>query len=150
MIPDCEAVAVAWARANPALTTLLDGRVATRLPKGFGVSGPTAAVASPFLRVFQIDGNPDGVVEAAVIGSGRLQWDAYHWDGAKTKIDYAPASLAIRTLIAEAKAAPPVVTVAGFLCGFGQILGPRRIDEPETGWARYGCDLLITVRGGTA
>ena len=138
-----------WAKTNVALNALLAGRVASNLPAGFG--NPEAGVGASFLRVFSIDGDPDGVFEEAVVGRAQLQWDAYAYNETLTKPDYATASLIARTLVQEAKAAVGVIVAGqGVLISADQISGPRRIDEAETNWARYQADLRIALRGGSS
>lgn len=140
MIPDPEATAVAWAKADPDLTVLLAGRVATRLPKGWASSGPPPA---SFLRVVLIDGTRD--VEAP-IGGALIQWDAYAFAGDKPAPDYPTASLLARTLVDKASLFDGPIAGA-HVYGFDRITGPRRNEEDaDAGWARYTVDMLLTLR----
>lgn len=126
-LPDSESLMVAWARANPEITALVGSRVGTRLPKE-----PTF----PYLTVFRVGGPPDGV-EGGAIDEALLQWDCY--GDKKTRVpDYAAASLLARTLVeqVEINEGGRVGTV-GAILGMTVVNGPRRQEEPTTGWARY-------------
>lgn len=138
MLPDAERLAVAWAKADAPLAALLDGRVATRLPEGW---------VSPFLRVVQVDGDPAGVHEEAALGQALLQWDVFAFKGDQTKPDYLTAADVVMTLIDQAFAFTGQVVGVGYICGFSAMSGPRRIEEPETRWARYSFDTTMTMRG---
>ena len=136
MIPDAEKLAVAWAKANGALSALLQGRVATRLPKGW---------VSPFLRVVML---PGGDIDAeADLGTAFLQWDVYAHKPDDDAPDYPTASLVARTLLHEAQIwTPAAIGGNGFLYGFGVFRGPGRVEEPDTGWARYMVEMQASIR----
>lgn len=134
LIPDAEVVAIAWAKADADLGAL-GVEIASTLPRN-----PEAKF--PFLRGFRVGGGRDAA-EAPIDGA-LLQWDAYSVHG-----DYATASLVARTLVAKAERAGNFVTAGGFVYGMTRSSGPRRVDEPVTGWARYQVDLVLTLRGGS-
>jgi len=136
LLPDAEVIAVAWARNNPALNSLLSGRVSTRLP-----SSPTF----PHLRVFRVSGTVDD--GEAPLDQAHLQWDAYAGTGAASP-DYETASLVARTLIAQTRNGGIKVPDIGTILGFQILAGPTRMDEPTTGWARYLVETLILTREG--
>ncbi len=134
MIPDAETLAVAWAKADTALDPLLHGRIATRLPKDW---------ASPFLRVVMIEGD---IETEADVGTAMLQWDAYAHAPAGDTPDYAAASLVARTLMRQAQLWAPGAIAGSFLYGFGAITGPKRVEETDTGWARYMVEMHASIR----
>ncbi len=132
--PSVELLAVEWVRQNAPLVALLganpDTRCATRLP-----ADPTF----PFLVVFEVDSGPLHV--SAEVVSGLLQFDAYADKG-----DYDAAEGLALTLIAECG------KVTGYTSGSeGTIQGlnfrtKRRIDEPDTLWARYMVEIQMLAR----
>jgi hypothetical protein len=139
LIPDVETVAVEWAKNNAALQVLIgaapDQRVATRLPK---------SLVFPFLRVVRI---PPGTRDSgeSEIDHANLQWDAY---GKREKggPDYVGASGVARTLVEELEKAKGVVGSAGYIMGARIIAGPYRVEEPETEWARFLVESVMSVR----
>ena len=133
-----ELLAVEFVRVTTALTDLLgvppDTRCATRLPKD-----PTF----PFLAVFEVDGGPLSL--DAEITRSLMQWDSYAGRGAAAP-DYAAAE---NVALALMKAALLLrgLTVAGV--GVIQSIGfrtKRRVEEPETGWARFMIETTMTHR----
>lgn len=137
MLPDAEQVAVAWVKQDTPLTTVLSGRVATRLPSPY---------VSPFLRVFQIDTTLE-IAETNDIGSALLQWDAYAFSGSQPSPDYGSASLVIRTLLSSMAVIGGInLSAKGYILDFTPIAGPQRMPEEEMGWARYRIDTLMAVR----
>jgi hypothetical protein len=137
LIPDAEHLAVAWAKADDDLAALLEGRVATRLPRGW---------VSPFLRVIMVDGERD---READVGNALLQWDVYAKTNKPTP-DFVTASLVARTLIDKMEAFSGAVD-AEHVYGFSQFSGPSRVEEEgeaATQWARYRVDCLMTLRRG--
>lgn len=134
VLPDAEVIAVAWAKADPDLTALLSGRVATRLP-----ADPTF----PFLRVFRVTGGREDNVP---IDGALLQWDAFAAAHAgSSRPDHAAASDVARTLVAKASEFSGPIG-EGFVYGFSRIIGPQRVSEPDREWARYRVDMLLTIR----
>lgn len=133
LIPDAEVVMVAWAKADTDLDALVAGRVATNLPED-----PESKF--PFLRVLRVGGTRDSgeaPVEHAV-----LQWDAYAVRGA-----YQSASQVARTLVAALDVwTPGPVGAVGWVYGHRILTGPVRVNEPETGWARFRVDVQTTFR----
>ncbi len=134
-ILDAEAVAVAWAKA----AALNSGRVATRLPEDWE--------GTNFIRVFIIDAGyamEDGVVVA------RLQWDIYAHNESGSKPDTVAASALARAFIDAARSVNGVsVAITGddaWIYNFVSIRGPQRIDEDETGWARYLVETTMLYR----
>lgn len=133
-LPDAEVLAVQWVKSNSALNVLLSGRVATRLPQG---------ATFPFLRVYRAGGSPDN--SEAPLDHAVMQFDSFGSDG-DTSPAYAEASLVARTLAEEAKEFRGTVTTYGTILGMTVINGPRRIEEPETGYARYLVELMMMTR----
>lgn len=139
MLPDAEILVRQWAIQVPALQALLDNgdgtyRVATDLPN---------SPVWPFLTVFRAAGAPDTDAELDI---ALMQWDCYAARG-NTRPDHETSSLLARTLVQELRAAGGI-TIAGYghIYGFTIIDGPRRIDEPTTGWARRKVDTFVAFR----
>lgn len=135
MLPDAEVLAVQWARNNPAIASVVGNRVATRLPKD---------PSFPFLTVFRVTGGPD--VSDAPLDLPILQWDCYGASRGDASPDYASASQLARTLVSEALEARSTVGTWGVILGMRVISGPRRLDEPVTGWARYVVEMEMMTR----
>lgn len=137
-MPDAERLAVAWCLANDPIRAALGGlpNVGTRLP---------ATWTGQYLRCVRIPGlTKDLYVD---LDNAMIQFDAYAPRGSSGP-DYAAASTLIRTVIDEAdKAASLLIAAEGGVIESWQILdGPSRVEEPETGWARYRADLLLVCR----
>lgn len=141
MLPDLERLTVAWAKGDSAIDALVAGGVATRIPK--------KQAWSSFLRVVTIDGTFE-VAETGDIGTAVLQFDSFAKSSGPSP-DYAAASLLARTVVASIYAATSGVFVAdeGEIVGFGFPTMPRRVEEPETGWARYMFECSLTGRALT-
>ncbi len=131
--PSLEKLAVQWVRQNAPLVTLLGAnpntRCATRLP-----ADPTF----PFLVVFEVDSAPIHVTAEVV--NGFMQFDAYAGKG-----DYDDAEGLALKLVEECG------KVEGFTGSEGTIAGlkfrsKRRIEEPETLWARYLVEISMFAR----
>lgn len=133
-MPDAEVVAVQWARNNPALTAIVGTRISTRVPKN-----PTF----PLITVFRVSGAPDP--GEAPLDQAQLQWDCYGQANGDASPDYASASLVARTLIEQIEKASGS-TGNGTILGVDVTSGPRRQDEPTTGWARYIVETLVMTR----
>jgi hypothetical protein len=133
LVPDAEVLAVAWAKADLDLQPLLGGvgkvRVATKLPH---------ELILPFLRVVWVPGSTEHWEQP--LAAQLLQWDAY-----AKKNDYAAASDLIRTVIAKAKLFSGPIG-GGWIYSMMPLSGPERVEEPETEWARFRCDMEIVVR----
>lgn len=141
VLPDAEVVGVQWAIDDPDINTLVGSRVATNLPQDPFPSGQTV----PFLTVFRVGGSPEFPFEG-LIDRALLQFDCY---GAKG--GYREASELARTVVAKLHAFTGTVVGAGpqnsaWVYGFEVLTGPRRIHEPETGWARYIVEAFINMR----
>lgn len=137
LIPDAEAVMVAWAKADVGLLALHAGRVASRLPR------ENTELQFPFLRVVRIAGGRSAT--EAPLDTALLQWDAYA-GRTENQPDFAKASRIARTLVASAAQVRGLVVGDAFVYGFSRFVGPRRVDEPETGWARFQLDCHVTFR----
>ena len=135
VLPDTEIVAVEWARENPALIAIINKRCATRLPKD---------PVFPFLTVFRVTGAIDE--SEAPIDLPLLQWDCYGAARGDSSPDYETASLLARTLVAELEEARGQIGSFGVIMGTSIVQGPRRVNEPETGWARYEVESMMMVR----
>lgn len=136
MQPDLERIAVAWAKGDATIEAVAGDRVATRLPKDF---------ASSFLRIVLIDGSLV-VAETGDIASGILQFDAYAKSSGASP-NYTDASLLARTAHAATFTVSDLVLAGeGQICGFGAPTMPRRIEEPETGFARYLFECSMVAR----
>lgn len=134
-LPDAEALAVQWAKANTELATLLSGRISTNLPKD-----PTF----PFLTVMRVAGGPDD--SEAPLDQPYLQWDCFGKKGEYTP-DYETAYNVGAVLVEQAKYFPGgPVGGFGYIYGFNVLNGPRRFDEPRTGWARFIVEMTMTSR----
>lgn len=152
MQPDPERIAVAWAKANATIGARVGGpgdaaRIATRLPGPRRVNGKeVAGWDDTFLRVFAIPGAGYSVSETSDIAGVLLQWDAYA-KSANESPDYGAASLLARTVADEMFRAEDVAIAGeGQLVTFGTLTVPRRVEEPEAGWARYLLEATIVVR----
>lgn len=143
VIPDAEAIAVAWAKADGDLSPYLDNgdgsyRISTRVPEN---------PSFPYLTVFRVGGVVGEDTEAPV-DEALLQWDAYAVRGTKSP-DYNTASQVARTLIHKARLFEGVVSHAdgdAWVYAFDIFSGPRRLEEPETGWARYTVETTLVMR----
>ena len=137
--PDAEVIAREWALNNTNIAAIVGTRVATRLPE---------APTFPFLTVFRAGGSRAGDTDAP-IDEPLLQWDCYGAKGQNAP-DYASASLLARTLVDEADSVTglEVTHLMGdaFMYGFEIFAGPTRIEEPDTGWARYTVDTILVMR----
>lgn len=135
VMPDPERLCVAFAKANQAINGLIAGAVATRLPKDWGET---------FLRVFALDATA-AVEETRGVSVVPIQWDAYAQSAEKNP-DYAAASLLARTVVAQLDALQDfTVENEGCIASASQT-GPRRTEEPETGWARYTFESVLIVK----
>ena len=139
VIPDAEVVVVAWAKANTPLLALIGGRVATRIP----TENTEQVIASGFLRVRRIGGGRSET--EAPLDTALMQVDAYA-SRKNGQPDYAKASQIARTFVAAAEAVRGVALASGHIYGFSRFSGPRDVDEPETGWARFQTDCYVTFR----
>lgn len=133
-LPDAEVVAVQWAKAQAPISAIVGTRVATRLPKG---------PAMPFLTVFRVSGGIDR--GEALIDLPLLQWDCFAATGEYSP-DYATAYQLASTVVEEAHTFQGGVPGEGFILGFQIVNGPRRFEEPDTGWARYIVETLMMVK----
>jgi hypothetical protein len=136
MTPDLERLAVAWAKADGPIAAVVSDRVATRLP---------AKWSGNFLRVVTVAGTME-VAETSDIATGVLQFDAFAKSSGASP-NYADASLLARTTIASLFTVGDV-TIAdeGQIVCFGIPTLARRIEEPETGWARFMFECSLTGR----
>ena len=140
--PSLEKIAVGWVRATSGLTDLLgvppDTRCATRFP-----SDPFDGETKAFLRVFQVYAAP--LHEGQEIIQGLMQWDAIAARGDATP-DYATAeACALALMKASRDAAGTVVGGEGTILSHVWRTG-RRVEEPETGWARFLIETALIVR----
>jgi hypothetical protein len=135
MIPDPEKLAVAWAKADVDLQAVNGERVATRLPQEWG--------GATFLTVFVVDGQED--VEAP-LGDKLLQWDCRARGSSQNQPPY-PQAMAVALVLADkARQVESVNVGGGWLYGFHSITGPRRMEDPATGFARYTVEMRATIR----
>lgn len=135
MIPDAERLAVAWAKSVSEISAAFNSQIATRLPADW---------SGVFLRVFLIDtrtileDSPDLSVPV-------LQWDAYAQTDTPSP-NYAGASDAIRIVHAHMMEDVPYIdNEEGGVLSFGRPIGPRRIEETDTRWARYMLEVPVAV-----
>jgi hypothetical protein len=140
-LPSPEQTMVQWAKTNTVLNAILSGRVATRLP---------AEPVFPFLVVQLIGG---GIGEApqpdAHISESLMQFDAFAGRGSTRGFapDYTTADNLILKVQEELqKITETTVGSYGVILGT-QLLSSSRIEEGDTGYARYTLDALITMRG---
>lgn len=148
MLPDLEVITIRWIRDNTALALLHGGRVSANLPDDpFGQSDGGVTVTNPYITVFRVGGQPIDSEGELLIDRGLLQLDFYAPPG-----DFAGASEAARTFVAEAHAISMVHVSAGGPSNDGLIYymdvvtGPRRVVEPETNWARFIVETFVTAR----
>lgn len=136
MQPDLEKIAVAWAKADSAIAAINAGRAATRLPKDW---------TSNFLRIVLVDGSVL-VHESSDLVSGVLQFDAYAKSSGRSP-NYSAASELARTVEERTYVAAELeVAGVGSLVSFGIPTIPRRIEEAETGFARYLLECSMVAR----
>lgn len=127
--PSPERFAVAWAKANGPISGIVGEAAATRLPN---------QPPMPFLRVFLIDGAPDG---EASIDTAQLQFDCYD-------VDDAGADVLYRTLVDQLEASNHVTNSHGY--GYGwQVISTRRSPEPDTKRGRFTVLAGLTLRPGS-
>lgn len=138
--PDAEVACRTWALQLPSLHELVGDRVATNLPPD-----PFESDSRAFITIFRVGGGP--LPGEAFVDRAFIQWDVYG-----PKKAWRTASHAARVLTAEAhkwngghlSGVGP--ENAAWLYDFEVVSGPRRIPEPETMWARYLVETLVTVR----
>lgn len=140
-LPSPEKVMVQWAKSNSVINALVSGRVATRLP---------AEPVFPFLVIQLIGGGiGEAPQPAAHISESLIQFDAFAGRGNTRGFapDYATADNLILKVQEEIQAITEIaVTGYGVIIGT-QLLSSGRIEEGDTGYARYTLDALITMRG---
>ena len=140
-LPSPEKVMVQWAKNNSVLNALISGRVATRLP---------AEPTFPFLVVQLVGGGVgDAPQPDAHISEVLIQFDAFAGRGNTRGFapDYGTADNLILKVQEELqKITTEVVSGYGVIIGT-QLLSSGRIEEGDTGFARYTLDALITMRG---
>lgn len=136
-LPDAEITARNWALAQPTIAAIVGTNIATRLP-----SSPSF----PFLTVFRLGGTLND--SGASIDEPFLQWDAYAAKGENAP-DYGTAySLALAVAEAAQNFAGTVVNPGddAHIYVFELLDGPRRLEEPDTGWGRYTVDMTMLIR----
>jgi hypothetical protein len=136
-LPDAEITARNWALAQSSIASIVGTSIATRLP-----SSPTF----PFLTVFRLGGTLNET--GAEIDEPFLQWDAYAASGENAP-DYGTAyDLAIAVALAAQNFTGVVVNpgIDAHVYLFELLDGPRRLEEPETGWGRYQVDMNMVIR----
>lgn len=136
-IPDAEITARNWALAQPDVAAIVGTRVATRLP---------GTPVFPFLTVFRLGGTLNG--SGASIDEPFLQWDAYAAKGENAP-DYGTAySLAMAVAEAAQNFSGAVINPGddAHIYLFELLDGPRRLEEPDTGWGRYTVDMTMVIR----
>lgn len=133
-LPDVEKLAVQWAKTRPTITTIAAQRISTSLPK---------EPIFPWLTAFVVGG---GVADGhAPMGWHMVQWDSFGAPGAHTP-DYDSAYSLASALIEEAFEYQGRVANIGYIDGFQIVSGPRRVNEPDTNWARYMVETMIMTR----
>lgn len=160
VLPDIELVAVTWARADPHIAAIVEGRVATKLPSA-------DRLTFPFLRVFRV-ATATPVNEETPRDIALLQWDAFGEGSLDGKQDFRSSSQLARTLKAKLEtlngytdvspATRRVVlpesaiaegdTTEAIIDGVQVSSGPDRRPEPSTGYARFQVDALMSIRAG--
>tara|TARA_Y100000591_G_scaffold225090_1_gene196221 strand:- start:314 stop:745 length:432 start_codon:yes stop_codon:yes gene_type:complete len=140
-LPSPEQVLVQWAKTNSVLNGILSGRVATRLP---------AEPTFPFLVIQLIGGGIDTAPQPnAHISQNLMQFDAFAGRGNTRGFapDYATADNLILKVQEQLQSiTEETVTGYGIITGT-QLLSSSRIEEGDTGYARYTLDAFITMRG---
>jgi hypothetical protein len=130
LLPDIEAIAVAYLMAHPDITAICGDRVYTEIPEG-----PTY----PFVTVLRIAGRPRP--RPRWIDQAQLQISAWGNDDDLSRED-------TRDLCETAVAALhdlPGVTDLGVVTGVEDILGPRSLPDPETSFPRFEAEVLVTA-----
>lgn len=151
MLPDMEVLTVQWAKDNAPLNALLNGRASTNLPHDpFGQEDGATPITDPYMTVFRIGGSPENTEGSLLIDRALLQCD--FWGGVG---DYRGASEAARTFVEEAHMFTGTVSgsgsgwsINGWVNYMDIVTGPRRLHEPETGWARFVVELFVSAREG--
>jgi len=140
-LPSPEKVMVQWAKNNSVIDAIISGRVATRLP---------AEPTFPFLVVQLIGGGiADAPQPTAHISESLFQFDAFAGRGSTR--GFAPDYSTADNLILKVQEQLQAITEEA-VSGYGVIMGTQllssgRIEEGDTGYARYTLDALITMRG---
>lgn len=133
LMPDAEVIAIKWTLDSSDISTLVGTGVSTQLP---------AEPPFPFLVVELVRTLKDKS-EARLYRSW-MQMDAY-----ASRNDFRTASKLIRTIEAHAEGFQGVVTPqlgeAAFVYGV-IVENIRRLEEPDTKWARYMADLSFYMR----
>jgi len=140
-LPSPEKVIVQWAKNNSVISSIVGTRVATRLP---------AEPTFPFLVVQVIGGGiSEAPQPAAHISENLIQFDAFAGRGNTRGFapDYSTADNLILKVQEELQSITEIA-VSGYGVIIGtQLLSSGRIEEGDTGYARYTLDALITMRG---
>jgi len=134
LLPDVEAIVVAYLAAHADVMALCDDRVYTEVPEG-----PTY----PFITVFRVGGQPRP--QPRWIDQAHLQIDAWGDDEAYSRED-------TRDLCETAVAALHElngVTDLGVITAVEDVLGPRSLPDPETSFPRFEAEVLVTAHPGT-
>jgi len=140
-LPSPEKVIVQYCKTNSVLNAILSGRVATRLP---------AEPVFPFLVVQLVAGGVENAPQPdAQISEVLIQFDAFAGRGSTRGFapDYSTADNLILKVQEQLQSVVETkVTGYGVIMGT-QVLSSGRIEEGDTGYARYTLDALITMRG---
>lgn len=138
MQPNAERLAVQWAKANAALTAVVAGRVATKLPSDWG--------GDNFIRVVVVDVLP-GVAESGDLGLPILQWDVYGKGEQGGNPPFgATHDLAAILLYEAERAVDWRHAELGAIGSFAYVNGPRQVEPDAPVWARWQLDMTCAVK----
>jgi hypothetical protein len=134
LLPDIEAICVAYLATHADVVALCDDRVYTEIPE---------APTYPFVTVRRIAGLPRP--RPRWIDQAQLQIDAWGDDDAYSREDTRDLCETVVAALHEL----PGITDLGVVTAVEDILGPRSLPDPETSFPRFEAEVLVTAHPGT-
>lgn len=141
VVPSAVPCVVAWAKATPAIDTIVSGRVSSSLPIR------DDQITYPWLKVTRIIGTP--VMPEIPIDRARVQFDALGGLTANGLPNWEQADLLVRTLEAEIREFSgnfPVVAESAVIAEMVGLEGIQQLTDPDDGGARFWMDAIVLVR----
>lgn len=139
VLPSTVDILVQWAKANTALSTLLDTRISSTMPRL-----AETQMTYPWLQVQRIIGLP--LFVEVPIDKARIQFNA--WGGTRSNgmPDWASCDPVIRTLESEIREFTPTTIGGAVIVQMSGQEGIMQLEDPDTGQARFWMDAIVTVR----
>lgn len=139
VLPSTVDVVVNWAKANPAISSLVGSRVSTTLPRL-----PETQMTYPWLQVERIIGEP--LFYEIPADKARIQFNA--WGGVRSNgmPNWALCDPLIRTLESEIREFRVTTVGSAVIMEMSGLEGIMQLQDPDTNEARFWMDALVTVR----